>query len=79
MHEKTAYIRTKVVGPFPRPCTSGSYVHRAALFMKESPGAAVKLLLCDHLVDTGTGIGYVDMLFPKKHQYGDTDTIFLIK
>jgi hypothetical protein len=24
-------------------------------------------------------IGYADMLFPKKHQYGDTDTIFLIK
>jgi hypothetical protein len=40
--------------------------------------------------DTGTGIGYdtyriryrigyADTLFPKKHQYGDTDTIFLIK
>jgi hypothetical protein len=27
----------------------------------------------------GTGIGYADTLFPKKHQYGDTDTIFLIK
>jgi hypothetical protein len=24
-------------------------------------------------------IGYADTLFPKKHQYGDTDTIFLIK
>jgi hypothetical protein len=24
-------------------------------------------------------IGYADMLFPKKHQYGDTNTIFLIK
>jgi hypothetical protein len=24
-------------------------------------------------------IEYVDTLFPKKHQYGDTDTIFLIK
>jgi hypothetical protein len=23
---------TKVVGPFPEPCTSGSYVHRAALY-----------------------------------------------
>jgi hypothetical protein len=26
------YIRPKVVGPFPGPCTSGSYVHRAAFF-----------------------------------------------
>jgi hypothetical protein len=24
------YIRPKVVGPFPGPCASGSYVHRAA-------------------------------------------------
>jgi hypothetical protein len=29
--------------------------------------------------DTGTGIRYADTLFPKKHQYGDTDTRFLIK
>jgi hypothetical protein len=26
-----AYIRPKVVGPFPGPCASRSYVHRAAL------------------------------------------------
>jgi hypothetical protein len=26
-----AYIGPKVVGPFPGPCTSGGYVHRAAL------------------------------------------------
>jgi hypothetical protein len=26
------YTRPKVVGPFPGPCASGSYVHRAALF-----------------------------------------------
>jgi hypothetical protein len=31
MQRKVAYIRHKVVGPFPKPCTSGSYVHRAAL------------------------------------------------
>jgi hypothetical protein len=30
---KAAYIRPKVVGPFPGPCASGSYVHRAALFI----------------------------------------------
>jgi hypothetical protein len=24
------YVRFKVVGPFPKPCTSGSYVHWAA-------------------------------------------------
>jgi hypothetical protein len=29
--------------------------------------------------DTDTCIRYADMLFPQKHQYGDTDTIFLIK
>jgi hypothetical protein len=27
-----AYIRPKVVEPFPRPCARGSYVHRAAFF-----------------------------------------------
>jgi hypothetical protein len=32
MQGKTAYIRSKIVGPFPRSCTSGSYVHRAALY-----------------------------------------------
>jgi hypothetical protein len=32
MQEKTAYIRPKVIEPFPRPYTSGSYMHRAALF-----------------------------------------------
>jgi hypothetical protein len=32
MQEKTAYIRPKVVGPFPGPCASGSYVHRATLY-----------------------------------------------
>jgi hypothetical protein len=31
MQEKAAYIKPNVVGPFPRPCASGSYVHRAAL------------------------------------------------
>jgi hypothetical protein len=30
---KAMYIRPKVVGHFPRPCASGSYVHRAALFI----------------------------------------------
>jgi hypothetical protein len=32
-------------------------------------------------MDTGMGlrIGYTNTLFPQKHQYGDTDTIFLIK
>jgi hypothetical protein len=32
MQGKAAYIRLKVVAPFPGPCASGSYVHRAALF-----------------------------------------------
>jgi hypothetical protein len=32
MQGKAAYIRAKVVGPFPEPCASGNYVHRAALF-----------------------------------------------
>jgi hypothetical protein len=35
MQGKTAYIsRLKVVGHFPRPCTSRSYVHQAALLEK---------------------------------------------
>jgi hypothetical protein len=32
MQENTAYIRPKVVGPFPGPCASRSYVHPAALY-----------------------------------------------
>jgi hypothetical protein len=31
MQGKVAYIRPKVVGPFPGPCASESYVHWAAL------------------------------------------------
>jgi hypothetical protein len=34
MQGKTAYIRPKVVGPFFGHCTSGSYVHWAALFIQ---------------------------------------------
>jgi hypothetical protein len=33
MQGKDAYIRLKVVGPFSRPCASGSYVHQAALLL----------------------------------------------
>jgi hypothetical protein len=33
MHRKVAYIRPKVIGPFPRPCACSS-VHRAALLIK---------------------------------------------
>jgi hypothetical protein len=32
MQGKTAYIRPEVVGPFPGPCISMSYMHRATLF-----------------------------------------------
>jgi hypothetical protein len=32
MQGKTVNIRPKVVGPFPAPCASWSYMHRAALF-----------------------------------------------
>jgi hypothetical protein len=32
MQGNVAYIRSKVVGPFPGPCASGSYVHQTALF-----------------------------------------------
>jgi hypothetical protein len=35
LQRKTAYIRSKVIGPFPRPCTSRSYVHRAAVSIFE--------------------------------------------
>jgi hypothetical protein len=31
MQGNATYIRAKVTGPFPRPCASRSYVHRAAL------------------------------------------------
>jgi hypothetical protein len=48
--ENVTYIRPKMVKSFPEPCTSGTYVHRAALYKKGSPGAAVKLLPCDHEV-----------------------------
>ena len=27
------YKKTQVAGPFPGPCASGSYMHRAALFL----------------------------------------------
>jgi hypothetical protein len=33
MQEKVVYRRPKVIGPFPGPCASGSYVHRAAFFL----------------------------------------------
>jgi hypothetical protein len=33
MQGKVAYIRPKVVGSFPGPYASGSYVHRAALII----------------------------------------------
>jgi hypothetical protein len=33
MQRRAACIRPKVIGPFPRPRTSGSYVHRAALIV----------------------------------------------
>jgi hypothetical protein len=32
MQGKTAHIRPKVVRPFSKPCTSGSYVHQASLY-----------------------------------------------
>jgi hypothetical protein len=32
MQENAVYIRPKVLGPFPRSCTRGSYVHRIALY-----------------------------------------------
>jgi hypothetical protein len=34
MQGKAAYIRLKVVGPFPDLCASGSYVHRVAFFLE---------------------------------------------
>jgi hypothetical protein len=34
MQGNATYIRPKVVGPFPGPCASGSYVHRDALFLE---------------------------------------------
>jgi len=33
MQGKAAYKKTQVVGLFPGPCASGSYMHRAALFI----------------------------------------------
>jgi len=33
MQGKAAYKKTQVIGLFPGPCTSGSYMHRAALFI----------------------------------------------
>jgi hypothetical protein len=33
MQGKNTYIRPKVIRSFPRPCASGSYMHRAALFL----------------------------------------------
>jgi hypothetical protein len=34
MQGKTAYIRSKVIGPFLGPCASGSYMLWAACFLK---------------------------------------------
>jgi hypothetical protein len=36
MQGKAAYIRPKVVGPFPIPCARESYMYRAALYMPVS-------------------------------------------
>jgi hypothetical protein len=30
------HVKMKVVGPFPKPCASRSYMHQAALFKDES-------------------------------------------
>jgi hypothetical protein len=35
MQGKAAYIRPKVVRPFPEPCTSESYMHQAALLNED--------------------------------------------
>jgi hypothetical protein len=37
MQGKFVYIRPKVVRPFPRPCGSGSYVQRAAIYFMNQP------------------------------------------
>jgi hypothetical protein len=35
MQGKVAYIRPKVVGPIPGPCTNGSYVHQVAFIVSD--------------------------------------------
>jgi hypothetical protein len=50
IQKNVAYIRPKMIGSFPEPCASGTYMHWAALYKKGSSGAAVKLLPCDHEV-----------------------------
>jgi hypothetical protein len=35
MQGKAAYIRPKVVGPFPKFCASRSYMHQAALYKEQ--------------------------------------------
>jgi hypothetical protein len=42
----SVYIIPKVVGPFPGPCASGSYVHWAALFVVVAPFPTVFLSCC---------------------------------
>jgi hypothetical protein len=46
MQGKTAYIRPKVVGPFPGLCASRSYVHRAALLERNTANKAPAVVRC---------------------------------
>jgi hypothetical protein len=75
MQGKTAYIRPKVVGPFPGPCASGSYVHWAALFFYVILITVVGLvisttnffnLLCSALIESDAegigGSGFVECI-----------------
>jgi hypothetical protein len=50
MQENAAYIRPKVVGPFPGPCVSGSYVHRVAPFFAAAVFHLVLLKLLNFLL-----------------------------
>jgi hypothetical protein len=48
----TYYIRPKVVGPFPGPYTSGSYMHQTALFFGSCASHSVSFAKVDVKIST---------------------------
>jgi hypothetical protein len=62
--ERHAYMRPKVAGPFPGPCASGSYVHRAALYL------LYVIVICSSFTNLNMSIANLFLL------QGDSDSQF---
>jgi hypothetical protein len=57
--------KTKAIGPFPRLCTSVSYMHRTTL-LKESSDPTVYLSPCDHEVTSSNPVNNLLQKYKEK-------------